>query len=510
MGADTIGTLQVFKTLIENPVTRNILSNLCKYCPRDKGNRLDIALQLYTGAREKACLSCRIGEILLAPILEVACRAFGVTHQQLKERFHDPYWRRALVDVIKGLAWFGVSRPFVPGAPFQVVWNVTRICNLKCKHCYESAGSRGEDELSTEDAKRVIDILSDAGVVILAFSGGEPTLRPDILDLVRYATDRGLYVAMATNAILLSSRERVIEFKKAGLQFVQISLDGANPETHDSFRGVPGAFEKTVQGIKNCVAEGLFVEIATVATHLNYKEIPEMVDLANELGVDWLMIYNFIPTGRGAYMDEDDLTPDEREWLLEYLWSRLESSKTSLLSTAPQFARVAKQMIDASKSMKESHGIIHPTHFYNAHLSGQLENLAQFIGGCGAGRFYISLEPNGDMYPCVFFPHDEEVRLGNILEDDFEEIWRHSKLLQELRNKDLLMDHCGSCEYRYICGGCRARAYNYFGDVRAPDPGCINNKRYWVMLRGRGRKEAELLEGLGEPIPSHVGLKHEG
>lgn len=474
--ADTASTLQTFKTVADNPLTRNVLKALSKYCRKDEGNRLEVALELYVGVRESACFRCKFSKRILSPILNVACRAFGITEAQLKEKFKDPYWRRGLLSVIKGIAWFGVRHPYVPGAPFQVVWNITRACNLKCIHCYENAGLPGPDELTTEEALKGIDILADAGVLILAFSGGEPTMRPDILKLIQRSTDQGMFTAIATNAIAFDSRRKVKEFQEAGLQFAQISLDGLNPETHDKFRGVPGAFKKTVQGIKNCVAEDLFVEMATTATRFNYKEIPAIIEFAEKLGVNWFMLYNFVPTGRGVDIIESDLTPDEREEILKVCWNKMKIGGMDVLSTAPQFARIAQE-IETSEVQ------IVPTHFYNPRLPGQLKTLADFIGGCGAGRFYISLEPNGDIFPCVFFPHEDAVKVGNLFKDDFEEVWRNSKLLWQIRDKDKLAENCGSCDFRYTCGGCRARAYNYFRDILAPDPGCILNREFWNKIQ---------------------------
>jgi len=491
--AGTLGTLQTFKAVADNPLTRNVLKALSRHCPKDKGNRLEVALELYVGTRKNACVSCRISRNVLSPILAVACRSFGLTQEELKSNFQDPYWRRALVSVIKGIAWFGLRRPYVPGAPFQVVWNITRACNLKCLHCYESAGVKGSDELTTEEALRGIDILADAGVLILAFSGGEPTIRPDILQLVQHSSDRGMFTAVATNAIAFSSRRRVKEFKRAGLKFAQISLDGLNPQTHDHFRGVPGTFEKTVQGIKNCVAEGLFVEMAATATRYNIKEIPGMIDFAAKLGVNWFMLYNFVPTGRGADIVESDLTPDEREDVLKMCWNKMKAAGVDVLSTAPQFARIAQEIEslptltgDAAaiaSGVSENGVLVVPTHFYNPKLRGELNRLADFIGGCGAGRFYLSLEPNGDMFPCVFFPHEDAMRVGNLFKDDFEKVWRHSELFWKIRDKDKLAKYCGNCKYRYTCGGCRARAYNYFRDILAPDPGCVINRDFWDRLQ---------------------------
>jgi len=477
--ADTSGTLQTFKAVADNPLTRSVLKTLSKHCPKDKDNRLEVALELYVGTRKDACFTCRFSRKLLSPILSQACKGFGITQEQLKNKFQDAYWRRGLVNVIKGIAWFGVRRPYIPGAPFQVVWNITRACNLKCLHCYESAGVKGPDELTTEEALCGIDILADAGVLILAFSGGEPTIRPDILQLIERSSDRGMFTAVATNAIVLSSHKKVKELKKAGLKFAQISLDGLNPRTHDSFRGMPGTFEKTVQGIKNCVAEGLFVEMATTVTRYNLKEIPALIDFAAKLGVNWFMLYNFVPTGRGVDIIESDLSPDEREEVLKTCWNKMKVAGVDVLSTAPQFARIAQEI----ESGVCAGAYVVPTHFYNPKLSGELKRLADFIGGCGAGRFYLSLEPNGDMFPCVFFPHEDAIKVGNLFKDDFEKIWRHSELFWKIRDKDKLAENCGGCQYRYTCGGCRARAYNYFKDILAPDPGCVRNRDFWDQLQ---------------------------
>jgi len=300
-----------------------------------------------------------------------------------------------------------------------------------------------------------------------------------------------MFTALATNALVLAQRKKAEEFKKAGLQFAQISLDGSKPETHDFFRGVPGSFEKTVRGIKNCVAEDMFVEVATTATRYNVNEVPALIDLTAKLGADWFMLYNFIPTGRGKDIVDSDLTPDERENILNLCWNRMKVAGVDVLSTAPQYARIAQQMEaktalahelgDAPQDSQNGTHVV-PTHFYNPRLSGQLRQLAEFIGGCGAGRFYMCLEPNADMYPCVFFPHEEGLRAGNLFKDDFEQVWRHSKLFWEIRDKDRLKENCGSCQYRYTCGGCRARAYGYFKDILAPDPGCVLNKDAWERI----------------------------
>ena len=465
--ADAVGT---FKWIVESPPSGALLRRLTEWCDRDGKSRLEVALEIIAGVRrrEDACFRCRIAARLARMVIRTGAHAFGASVDEIRARMKDPHWRRALVSVIKGLEAFGVRRPFISGAPFLVVWDVTYACNLRCRHCYSSAGQKLPDELSTREAKEVIDILWRAGVVAIAWSGGEPLVRPDIYELSSYAHQKGIYVAMATNGTLLDERT-VDKLWNSGVRFLQISLDGASPETHDGFRGVPGAWEKTVRGIRLAVKRGFFVNVATTVTRLNYREIPAIIDLVRELGAQWFMAYNLVPTGRGVFIEQFDLSPEEREELLRDLWRRLKSGENpKVLTTAPQFARVALQMERAEGCDRR---LLLPTHFYDVELSGRLKSLADFIGGCGAGRFYIGLSPNGDIRPCVFFPKT----LANILElgEGFEEWWRTDEFLWALRDKDSLQDPCGSCEFRYVCGGCRARAFGYLGDPRAPDPGCI-------------------------------------
>ena len=393
-------------------------------------------------------------------IIEKGVESFvGRGHvEDLRAALRDPYFRKGLASVIRGLAYFGVRRPFTSGAPFLIVWDITYACNLRCKHCYSNAGKPLVDELTTEEALKVMDILGEAGVVAVAFSGGEPLMRRDLYELIDRAKEYEMQVSIATNGTLLT-KEEVRRLKEHGVDFLQISLDGTK-ETHERFRGIPGIYERTLEGIRNAVDAGITTCIAMTATKLNYHDVPAVMDLAEELGVQYFMLYNFVPTGRGGI--GLDISAEEREKLLELLWDRLGKSAVNFLSTAPYYARVALQ-----------HGECYLlTHFYNVRLGGRLTQLADFIGGCGAGRFYMSLKPNGDMQPCVFLP----IKLGNIRQiksgDEFLEFWRGNDVLKKLRDKDSIKV-CGECPYRYVCGGCRARAYAYYGDYLAPDPGCV-------------------------------------
>ena len=341
---ETISTIQILRNTIGNPISRKIIDKFSSYCETCKKNRIDVALEIFNGVRKDACIKCRLAEKALSGIIRTGGKTFGVNINQIKEKFSDPSWLKAFSLVLRGIADFGIQKPFITGAPFLIVWDITYACNLKCKHCYANAGKKLENELTTEEAKKVIDILDKASVPVISFSGGEPLIRPDIFELTRYAADKGIYVAVATNGTLIT-KEKAKEMKKAGIQFTQISLDGATAKTHDTFRGIDGVFEKTIKGIKNAVDEGFFVNIATTAIKNNYQEIPKIIYLCEKMNVTWFMLYNFVPTGRGKFIKDNDLTSYEREKLLNDIWFKLKdkSHKVNILSTAPQFARIALQ-----------------------------------------------------------------------------------------------------------------------------------------------------------------------
>jgi radical SAM protein with 4Fe4S-binding SPASM domain len=186
-----------------------------------------------------------------------------------------------------------------------------------------------------------------------------------------------------------------------------------------------------------------------------------------------MMYFNFIPTGRGAGMVESDLSPEEREELLKYLLAKNgPGRRPEVLSTAPQLARVALEGADGREEVCLGH------FYHSGGVSDETRALAEFIGGCGAGRLYCCIEPTGTVQPCVFLP----IPVGNVRDRPFLDIWHDSPVLAKLRDRSALRGECGSCPNRYICGGCRARAWAYYGDLHAPDPGCIRNRRYWELL----------------------------
>lgn len=478
MSAEAADMMRYLKIYLDNPISKLGLRLMLKKDKESKKTYVELALASLFGEEVKLPLGAKVAKFFIKKTIERGMKIFSVPYEEVLEAFELPYSRRALASVLKGILNFGAKKPFTPGAPFLVVWDYTYRCNLRCKHCYIVAGVN-RSEMSLEERKKALDILADAGVIIIAFSGGEPLLGPGIYDMIRRASDYGIYPAMATNGTLIT--EEVAErLAKAGLQYVQISLDAPIPQIHDDFRGIPGAWERTVKGIKNAKKAGLYVEISMTITKLNYHLVPQMLELAKELEADLFMHYNFIPTGRGKEIIELDISPSEREKLLKLLAEKTLSKEVQAASTAPQYARIALQLsADTGETFLAGH-------FYRYASESKLSPLADFIGGCGAGRAYIALEPNGDIQPCVFMP----IKVGNILKDDFEDLWRNNKIFNELRNRELLKGPCAACEYKYVCGGCRARAYAYFGDYLASDPGCIYAIDWWNRVIKRVVKGA--------------------
>ncbi len=494
-----------------NPILKSVIKRLDKECPTD-GSLLLNSLKDFLGEPISLCPTCRhISRKIAKPFYEVGSRLLRADRNFMRNQFlnneYGEAWLRGFGLMMKGIEKYGIRIPFVPAGPFEIVWNFTYQCNLRCKHCYENAGNTKRKELSTEEAKEVLDILSHIsgiGLPALSFSGGEPLARKDFFELAAYARKRIGYVSIASNGTLIT-KDNAKKIKDAGIDYVEISIDGATPQVHNEFRGVPGAFEKAMRGVKNCVEEGIDTCIATVLHKGNLAETEKIIGLAKELGVRF-MHFNYIPTGRAKAYVELDLTPEERLHVLEtigkeiiglYLQAKEEELKYGksnvkvdrFFSTCPQYASVTKELSQkfGEKFMVEAH--------YAAKKG--VENVANFLGGCGAGRLYCCLEPNGDIKPCVFFPTNKDTVLGNILKDDFEEIWDNHPLLWKLRVREDLENYivdgkevgCGNCPDKYICGGCRARAYSYFnGNVNAPDIGCIHNKPLWEKIVGNKKR----------------------
>ena len=462
-----VDVVKMARNIFGNRVVRAILGRLLKEDPHGYRSRLEHVLAMLAEEEERKkvhSFACMMDYYVSKIFLDLAVKSLHLGEEEIKEGLRDPAVRRGSELVFRSLLKYGVTVPQKLVAPFLIVWNFTNACNLRCKHCYQNAGPRPTpDELTFEEKLDVLNQIDEMGIPALALSGGEPTVHPDFLPIVEEGARRGLYMAVATNGILFASESFAEKAIKAGLRYIEISLDSVDPEVHDEFRGVKGAWEKTIKGIKNVIRLGgkrVSTGIAMTVTKLNMHEIHDMVRLGEELGVTRVIFFNFIPVGRGKEEMELDLTPEEKEQVLREIYKESQRSSIQVVSTAPQLARVSWQMSRGEDVL--------PTHFA-VPKSATLRSLAEFIGGCGAGRIYLAVQPNGDVTPCVFLP----IKVGNLRKDKLRDIWEHNKVVNDLKDKDLLKPPCGECEYRYICGGCRARAYAYFGDYLAHDPGCL-------------------------------------
>lgn len=377
---------------------------------------------------------------------------------------------RALVNTARSIDAFGLNTPQKFAMPLMVVWNFTQACNLSCVHCYQDASNRAlPDELDLEQKLRLVDEMGDEYVPFLALAGGEPLMGRHFWDVLKRCQQRGIHVTVATNGTTLT-RETTDRLVANGVKYVEVSLDSASPEKHDNFRGIPGAWQRTVTGIKNAAATpGLRVGMAPCISRMNVDEADEMIRLAVDLGCSTFVHFNYIPVGRGAQNELNDLDPDQREHLLRVLERWLQGREISIMSTAPQFARVCHLFADIDGRMAVGHAGSGP--------GAKTRVLAKYIGGCGAMRCYCSVQPNGDVTPCVYIPHRV---LGNLKEKPLREIWRDNIYFDRLSDRDNLKDNCRVCDYRSICGGCRARADAYTGDILAGDPGCIHNRALWT------------------------------
>ncbi len=456
---------KLWNSVLKTPPVKWMLKTTLKTCPECNRTPLETALDNYTGKNYSKCSSCNLYARVIGFWIDFIQKALAVEKSRISKLFADSYTRRAINSIVSGFAEFGFNRPIQIHAPFLVVWNFTYKCNLNCKHCYSDSGNHSKMELSTKEAMKVVDQIADFGVTSLAFSGGEPLMRKDFFEVAHHALNAGLYVSLATNGTLLTE-ENVRKLKEIGIHYVEVSLDGANAKTHDFFRGKTGAFDQTLQGLKNCMDKNICTCIAVTGTKNNLTEIPAVLEMAENMGIDRFTLFNFIPTGRGKDIIAADLSPQEREELLRFLNKKLsEDHKIAILSTTPQLARVALQ----SQSSTQDDLIMPLAHMEAVNISKRAKALADFIGGCGAGRLYCAISPEGNVQPCVFFP----LVVGNLKTERLEDIWFNSPVFQDLRDREKLKGRCGKCEYKFVCGGCRARAFAYHDDYLVSDPGCI-------------------------------------
>lgn len=338
--------------------------------------------------------------------------------------------------------------------PRLIACEMTRRCNLACLHCRASAESEpSPDELASEEWMRVVDEIASLSKPILILTGGEPTLRKDIYEIATYATAKGLRVVLSSNGVNID-KESIRRMKNAGIKRLAISLDGATSKTHDNFRGVKGAFEEAVKGIKEAKETGLDFQINTTITRLNLGEVPEILNLAARLGAVAYHPFLLVPVGRGSQLKSQGIPAEKYE---EVLWWFVETKeKMSLpikVTCAPHYYRILHQ-----RARERGKALPTQTHGFDA-----------FTRGCLGGSAFCFISFRGDVQPCGYL----ELKCGNIREKSFSEIWRDSEIFDNLRNIGSYQGKCGRCEFKRICGGCRARAHSVSGNYLAEEPYCV-------------------------------------
>ena len=338
------------------------------------------------------------------------------------------------------------------GYPGHPVWEVTGACNLRCIHCHAVSGKAAPDELSTDEGKKLIDMLAATGEFrTLIFTGGEPLVRPDIFTLLKYSQQAGLANIIATNGTLIDE-EMAFKLKDHGVVCNAISIDAANTEIHDFVRNKPGSFDLALRAIEATKKTGILLQINTTAMEYNMPHLPELIDFADSCGAGIMLMYQLVAVGRGEKIEKATLKKSANKYLSELIADKQKIAKTIIEPVAgPQYWPY----------ILEKNGI----------RDGLMLKLAgNFFHGCAAGRGFVYIKANGDVWPCPFV----EINAGNIKNTSFQQIYAEAPVFQKLRQREeTLKGVCGECNYKTVCGGCRGRALAYSGDYLAEDPRCF-------------------------------------
>lgn len=349
-----------------------------------------------------------------------------------------------------------------------IAWEVTRSCNLACKHCRAEAHPEPyPGELSTDEAKALIDTFPETGNPIIIFTGGEPLMRHDVFELVEYAKGKGLRCVMAPNGTLLTP-ENAVQLKEVGIERCSISIDAAVAEQHDTFRGEKGAFEKALQGIQYLKDAGIEFQINTTVTRNNLHMFKDIFHLAKDLGASAWHIFLLVPTGRAAELGAEVISADEYEEVLNWFYDFQKTTDMQLKATcAPHYHRILRQRA-------KEEGI--PVNFENFGLDAVSR-------GCLGGIGFCFISHTGQVQPCGYL----ELDCGNIRETPFPQIWSSSQQFLNLRNPEVYDGKCGYCEYEKVCGGCRARAATMEGNYLKQEPLCS----YTPKKKARAKKQED-------------------
>ena len=365
--------------------------------------------------------------------------------------------------------------------PFLAIWEITQSCDLSCKHCRAAAQPMAHpDELTTAEAKALIDQIAAMKVPIFVFTGGDPMKRKDVYELIRYASEQGVRVALTPSATPLLTREAIFKLKEAGLVRLGISLDGSTAEINDTFRGLPGAYARTIQAIEWANEAGIPIQVHTTISRHNANDLDALCALFEKLNIVMWNVFFLVPVGRGQL--DDLLSGEEFEHVFAKIYEL--SHKVSFQIKTTEAMHYRRYLLQHNlEERKMGHGSGHPggmgkpaAYEPGAPVADAKTRTASWATRrVNDGKGFLFVSHVGNVYPSGFLP----IHAGNIKQTPLQEIYRDSPIFKSLRDTSKLEGKCGACEYKEICGGSRARAYAVTGDPLAQEPCCIYQPKNW-------------------------------
>jgi AdoMet-dependent heme synthase len=352
-----------------------------------------------------------------------------------------------------------------------VAWEVTRSCNLSCAHCRASAtGQQYQDELSTAECFRLVDQIAEVGKPILILTGGEPLMRDDVFSIGKYASAKGMRVVMGTNGTLIDAHVAA-RLKDIPLSRAAISLDFPTAELQDNFRGKKGAFEAAIAGLGHVRRAGIEAQINCTITRLNVDYLADLVSLSLELGAVALHPFLLVPTGRGKGLESQELSPAQYEETLNWIYDRQLELKDKIFfkpTDAPHYTRIISQR----KKLNQGNCQAAPETSQRPHGHNAANAITR---GCLAGTGFCFVSHRGKVQGCGYL----NLEAGDVRKQSFKQIWEDSVLFNQLRDLSCIKGKCGACEYKKLCGGCRARALESTGDHLEAEPYCTHQPVAW-------------------------------
>ncbi|MBX6364919.1 MAG: TIGR04053 family radical SAM/SPASM domain-containing protein [Gemmatimonadetes bacterium] len=376
-----------------------------------------------------------------------------------------------------GLAGFDFDR-----APWIVIWETTRACDLACKHCRaEAIPDRHPDELTTAEAKQLLDDVRRFGQILFVFTGGDALKRPDIVELTEYGARLGLRMAMTPTVSPRVNADTLRRLKEAGLARISVSIDGSVPWIHDAIRGVQGCWEWAVGILQEARRVGLSTQVNTTVSNWNLDDFDNLYELMRALGIVFWEVFVLVPTGRAR--PEDVPTAEQWEAVFHRMYDMSTEAPFDIKATAaPQYRRVVlqRQVAERRSGRRDA-----PPDELTAGADFSLKDGVGRARGVNDGDGFMFISHVGEIYPSGFLP----LSAGNVRRDDLVEVYRNAPLFRHLRDKSLLQGKCGVCEYRDVCGGSRARAYAVTGDPFEAEPYCAFVPRRYARLVEKGEAE---------------------